>query len=74
MKKLCKKITETIKNGDYTNREAVLAGICLLLFGIVVGVFMSPRKRVMIGSHNGNNNVGSMDIPDNDCEDEDDLD
>lgn len=56
MKKIIQQITEIIKNEDYTTREAVLAGICLFLAGIVIGVFLSPKKYTMIGSHNGHNN------------------
>lgn len=32
-----------------------LPGICMLLLGIVIGIFLSPVKRGMIvGSYNGN--------------------
>lgn len=43
-----------IKNGEYTAREAAMAGICLFLLGLVIGIFASPKKYTMIASHNGN--------------------
>lgn len=33
----------------------LIIAVCLLL-GIVIGMFLSPRKNVTIGSNNGNNN------------------
>lgn len=56
MKDVWKKLVQIVENGDYTNREAVLAGISLFLFGVVVGVFASPKKRIMICSNNRNYN------------------
>lgn len=42
---------KTMKKREYFLTLAVCA-----LSGIVIGVFLSPKKRVMIGSNNGNNN------------------
>lgn len=41
---------------DLSVREQKLVGACLLLGGIVIGMLVSPRKNVMIGSRNGNEN------------------
>lgn len=41
-------------------REYFLTLAVCILSGLVLGMFLSPKKRVMIGSNNGNNNVGSM--------------
>lgn len=41
-------------------REYVLTLAVCVLSGLVLGMLMSPKKRVMIGSHNGNNNVGGL--------------
>ena len=35
-------------------REYVLTLAVCVLSGLVVGMLVSPKKRVMIGSHNGN--------------------
>lgn len=56
-----KKLVKIIEEGNYTTREAVLAGSCLFLLGIVIGIFCSPRKHTTIGSNNGNNNNGRLD-------------
>lgn len=61
MKKAINRVIEVIQDGEYTNREAVLSGICLFLLGLVIGMFISPRKNTMIGSNNGNNNNGTFD-------------
>lgn len=61
MKKAMNRIVEVVQNGEYTNREAVLSGICLFLLGLVAGMFLSPKKSTMIGSNNGNNNNGAFD-------------
>lgn len=61
MKKMWSKLVDTIKNQDYTSREAVLSALVLFLLGIVLGTFFSPKKNTQIGSNNGNNNVGSVD-------------
>ena len=37
-------------------REYVLTLAVCVLSGLVIGMLISPKKRVMIGSNNGNNN------------------
>ena len=61
MKNACRKLVEIVKTGEYTTREAVLSGLCLFLVGMLIGIFASPRKHVMVGSNNGNNNNGTFD-------------
>ena len=46
---------KTIKKREYFLTLAVC-----ILSGLVLGIFLSPKKKVMIGSNNGNNNVGSV--------------
>lgn len=48
---------KTMKIREYFLTLAVCA-----LSGLVLGLLISPRKRVMIGSNNGNNNVGGLPI------------
>ncbi len=38
-----------------TKRELFFAVLTCVFGGMVLGMFCSPKKRVMIGSHNGNN-------------------
>ena len=40
-------------------RELVLGVAACALAGVVVGLFLSPRKNVTIGSHNVGNNHGN---------------
>ena len=40
-------------------RELVLGVAVCALAGIVVGIVLSPKKSVTIGSHNGSNNSGN---------------
>ncbi len=52
-------------------REYVLTLTVCVLAGLVIGMLISPKKRVMIGSNNGNNNVnGFGDGEFCDCEDD----
>ncbi len=60
MKQAFNKLTEIIKNEDYTTREAVLSGIILFLLGIIIGAVLSPKKNTEVGCNNGNNNTGSL--------------
>ena len=41
-------------------REMVLGMAVCALAGFGLGMLLSPRKQVTIGSHNGNNNSGSL--------------
>lgn len=38
-----------------TKKEICLSLSVVFLTGMVLGIFLSPKKRVMIGSNNGNN-------------------
>ncbi len=38
-------------------REYFLIMAVCVLSGLIVGMFLSPKKMMMIGSNNGNNNV-----------------
>ena len=40
-------------------RELVLGVAACALAGVVVGLFLSPRKNVTIGSNNGSHNSGN---------------
>ena len=40
-------------------RELVLGVTACTLAGVLMGMLLSPRKTVTIGSNNGNNNTGS---------------
>lgn len=53
---------KTIKKREYFLTLAVC-----VLSGLVLGIFLSPRKRVMIGCNNGNNNVGTVNGNDDCC-------
>ena len=63
---------ETLKkNWDALNvriivnkREMVLGMAVCALAGFGLGVLLSPKKQVTIGSHNGNTNSGSLSNPD----------
>lgn len=59
-------------------REYFLTLAVCVLSGLVIGIMMSPKKRVMIGSNNGNNNGngnGSDSLEDFcDWDEEDDFD
>ena len=66
----CKKFIDTIENGEFTRREAILSAVCLFLLGMFIGIFTSPKKYSMIGCNNGNNNVGNLEKCKCECEDE----
>ena len=42
-----------------TNRELVYGAVACAAVGVLVGLLLSPKKAVTIGSHNGNNNTGN---------------
>lgn len=59
MKKITEKCNcclQTLTNGEYSARELVLSGVVLFLFGMIVGMLVSPRKNQMFGSYNGSYN------------------
>ena len=45
---------------EINKRELVLELAVCALAGFGLGMLLSPRKQVTIGSHNGNNNSGSL--------------
>ena len=54
-------------------REYVLTLAVCVLSGLVIGMLVSPKKRVMIGSNNGNNSGNTGKLPqdsENDCDSE----
>lgn len=58
---------KTMKKKEYF----LMLAVCLLS-GLVVGMLVSPKKQVMVGSNNGNNNVTSKGkCGEYDCEDDD---
>lgn len=66
MKRAIKKLMNQIDAGEFTGREILLTGCVLFLLGMVLGIFGSPRKRMVIASNNGNtrnsgNNNGKAD-------------
>ncbi|MBE5901928.1 MAG: hypothetical protein E7280_08490 [Lachnospiraceae bacterium] len=60
-----KKFITKIKNGECSTIELTLTGICLLLFGILLGMRFSPFRICTFGSFNANgcNNQGSITKP-----------
>lgn len=47
-------LTKTI---HISKRELLLATTACTLGGMVLGMLFSPKKRIMIGSNNGNGNI-----------------
>ena len=60
---MCKKLEEFWNSLDravvVNKRELVLGVAACTLAGVLMGMLLSPRKTVTIGSNNGNNNTGS---------------
>ena len=50
-------LTDEVK---MSKKEYLLVIAVCILGGIVFGLLSSPRKTTTIGSHNGNNNCGSL--------------
>ena len=51
--------TELDRTISVNQRELVLGAAVCALSGIVLGVFLSPKKTTTIGSNNGSNNSGN---------------
>lgn len=49
-----------------TNRELVFGAVACTAVGILVGIILTPKKSVTIGSHNGNNYAGSPSVKEED--------
>ena len=60
---MAEKIVKCWKDMDrriiVNQRELVLGVAACALAGVVVGLFLSPRKNVTIGSNNGSHNSGN---------------
>ncbi len=60
---MCKKLEKFWDSLDRSvvvnKRELVLGVTACTLTGILMGMLLSPRKTVTIGSNNGNNNNGN---------------
>ena len=60
---MCKKLEKFWNSLDRSvvvnKRELVLGVAACTLAGVLMGMLLSPRKTVTIGSNNGNNNNGS---------------
>ncbi len=56
MNKIKEFMTELSETTTITKRELFLGALACIFGGMVFGMFCSPKKRTMIGSHNGNHN------------------
>ena len=60
---MCKKLEKFWNSLDRSvvvnKRELVLGVAACTLAGVLMGMLLSPRKTVTIGSSNGNNNTGN---------------
>ena len=50
MKLAIRKLVNQIDEGKFTGREILLTGCVLFLLGMVLGIFGSPRKKMVIRS------------------------
>lgn len=64
---MLKKLEKTWKDLDRSiivnKRELVLGVTACTLAGIVLGVFLSPRKNLTFGTYNDNHNSGHASFP-----------
>ena len=58
---MIKEYIQKIQSGDCSSSEITLTGICLILFGIVIGMLIAPGRLTVMGSFNGNQ--GSIEKP-----------
>lgn len=58
-KKLCKMWASLDRDITVNQRELLLGTAVCALAGTLLGVLLSPRKNVSIGSNNGSNNTGN---------------
>ncbi len=49
------------KKKTISHKESCLMIAVAFLLGLVLGMFLSPKKNVTIGSNNGSNNIGVSD-------------
>lgn len=62
---MLKKLEKTWKDLDRSiivNKRELVLGACTLA-GIVLGVFLSPRKNLTFGTYNDNHNSGHASFP-----------
>ena len=60
---MCNEFIERVKNGECTSFELALSAICLILFGVLIGMIIAPVRLGVYGSFNGNS--GSLTVPEN---------
>ena len=58
---MLKEYIEKVQNGKCSKMEVTLTGICLFLFGVVIGMKIAPARATVLGSFNGN--TGSLGDP-----------
>lgn len=51
-----KKIIAKIDDLELSTREHFFIGLILFLFGLLIGIIVSPKGEMVIGSNNGNYN------------------
>lgn len=55
MKEKWNELTDLFEERGFTMAEVILTILVTFLTGLVIGIFASPKKHIMIGSNNGNN-------------------
>lgn len=78
MREICKAIkgnvTSALTHLDKTvvrsNREMVYGAVACTAVGVVLGMLLSPKKHMTIGSHNGNNCCPPVEAPQEEDDDE----
>lgn len=70
MNKIKEFIESLSETTTLTKRELFFAVLTCIFGGMVLGMFCSPKKRTMIGSHNGNNSGNSNNWDDDMWEEE----
>ena len=61
IKRLCKFFNEIPKVVNLSKTELLLALSTCTMIGVVIGMFISPRKTQYVGCDNGNNYFGTDD-------------
>lgn len=71
MKKIKEFVAGLAGTATLTKRELFFGALTCIFGGMVLGMFCSPKKRTMIGSHNGNHSGNSTGWDDEIWEDDD---
>lgn len=50
---------EKVKSGEFTSTEFCLVLVSVFLIGVLLGIFISPKKSRVLGSYNGSYNGNS---------------